>query len=271
MTQNADTALELKAEDVSKLMERLLKNLQFVELQPERLVDDGRTMRLIPARDGTPLRGEHTKWNSLPTLNLVAAGIETDRRTDTITNGVSQLLQGRRFQVVPNFNIPAILAILPELGEMIQLKALVWALRESHPFMEPNRQGIDESLDDLVKDLQAGFTLELQGSPIPGLDISKLVEGFIGNIAHFILPFEKFDQNSLEFKALKKAIDFYYVQMQYRGKERGYREYLDQNQQKWWFRLWNRKRKWEKAIDKWSAKLPQRLEEFETAVSALPA
>lgn len=271
MDQSAENALELKAEDLSKLMERLLKDLRFVELQPERLIDDGHTMRLIPARDGTPLRGEHMKWDSLPTLGLAAAGIETDRRTDTITNSVSQLLHGRRFRIVPNFNIPAVLSILPELVEMIQLKAFAWTLRESHPLMEPNRQSIGDALNDLVKDLQVGFTVELEGSAIPGLDLSKPVQGFIGNIAKFVLPLEELDQNSAEFKALKKAIDFYCAQMKYHGKQRSYQEYLDNNQQKWWFRLWNRKRKWENTLADWSAKLPLRSQEFEEAVSALPA
>lgn len=264
--------MNIETPDFSGLNERLLSPHRFVELVPGELVDNGYAVRLIPARNGKKLNCEHIDPATLPTLDLAQAGIETDRRPQTILAEVEKLLRGQRFAIEPDFNFPAVMAILPKIGAIFGMKLFVLELQASNWLFTPANFNPERDIDKLFKDFsQISFSIVADGEPIKGLGIEKSVQGFMGTIADFLMPWGSLDKDSAEAKALRAAMDFYLATSEVKVAEDDYEKYIVENGKKWWFSLFNKKKKWERRIAACKEVVASTLSKANETLAALPA
>ncbi len=264
--------MDAKTPDFNRLTERLLSPHRFVELVSGELIDNGYAVRLIPARNGKRLDCTHIDLATLPTLNLAQAGIETDRRPQTILAEVEKLLKDRRFGVEPNFNFPAVVAILPKIGLIFGMKLAVLELQASRWFLTPSDFDPERDIDKLFKDFSLiSFSLVADGEPIKGLDVEKPVQGFMGTIADFLMPWASLDKNSAEARALRSAMDFYLATADVKSAEEGLEKYIAENNKKWWYPLWNREKRRRRYVARCKATLSDTLAKSNETLAALPA
>lgn len=262
--------------DFSRLTERLLSPHRFVELVPGELSDNGYAVRLVPARDGTKLDCRYVDMATLPTLDLVQAGIGSNQRPQTILAEVENLLKGHRFVIEPNFNLVWAIAGLPILGLGINVAALEITYRSETRFIASSGGDLDKYIEKEIRKVMMtyaiGFSIVNNGEPIKGLDI-KSPQGSILPILMFLLPHnaKAYKGTVIEKEALQAGISYCEAKQSLSRCEREYEQYLVDHSKKWWFPLFNRKKKWERKITEYKEALASTLSNVNEILAALPA
>jgi len=255
----------------STLIERLLSRYRFVQLVPGELIDNGYAVRLIPARGDNKLNCKLVEPTTLPTLDLAQAGIEIDRRPQTILAEVEKLLRGHRFAVEPDFNFLFAVAILPNIGAILGMKLFEeLKLQASNRLSTPTNFNLERDIDKLLEDLPLlSFSIIIDGEPIKGLDIGKSVQGFIDTIMDFLMPWNSLDK--VEANALRAMMEFYLATFAAKVAEDDYENYIAENGKKWWFPLFNEKKSRERRIAVCKEAVATTLSKANKTLAALPA
>lgn len=197
----------------AELLPRYLEKYRHIKLIPHRLVDRGMAVTLMPARAeneyaGKALDDKFTNMESLPVLELKSAGIEWDRREETIMASVAELLDKRSFtiraadeEIFEPHNL-----LMRQFDAMMLMASInIVQLKGNLPLARLN-YSLDEAKQDVEKAWKrmpcASVTIEADGELIPGLDLSKPFEAWRGIIVNLLIP-----GRSPEYKALMKAVD----------------------------------------------------------------
>ena len=222
---------------------------------------------LLPARPESECLSKATdesfiNTDTLPVLELKSAGIEWDRREETIIASVAQLLEKHTFTIRPtNDELFEPHNLLMRQFDALMLMARITAvqLKGSLPFA-PLNYGLKEAKQDVEKAWskmpRASVTIESEGELLPGLDLSKPFEAWRGSIVSLLIPVK-----SSEYAALMKAVDCWMTA--------GERIHYESRFENWGFASliphWWRRRQ----IAKRDAWLEDSLKEFETANLAI--
>lgn len=190
--------------DFEPLEERLVEPGRLIQLLPGEIINDGYAIRLVPARDGKPIEvGESGILpETLPTLDMKVAGIETDRREATIRSEVEKFLDGRTFFVVPAFDIVSGIALLPTVIEYIDVAGL--ALKTA--FLPSD--GEIEKIKSSIYAFKMPFWVGVTGDAIPGLDLARTVEGYLPTVVSFLTAKTDLKGNPALSTALQAAIRY---------------------------------------------------------------
>jgi len=172
----------------------------------------------------------------------------------------------------PTYVFPWSVALGQVVGLLYQTKVSLVSMQASRWFLHPAdfnpRQEVDEFLNQFPR---TGFTLKLEGDPIPGLDVSRPVEGFVWRVNEFLLPNASVDKSTPDYKAFEATVSFYLRRFGLEKVELEFKEYIDTNEKKWWFkysrkmkRFWREKRICMEEVNQALARANERL-------AALPA
>lgn len=253
------------------LVAQLLEPPPRVQLVFDRLLKDGKGALLAPVQENNSIDRNMLDDDSLPTLDLTEAGIDWDRTEPTVRRHVNELLKGHFFTIRPFGKelfdpFLYITAWVEALGFVAQANIVKMAV-ESRVFRPGPILGPKPPYDAKAalararahtRARSASLTLETVGEPVPGLDLSKPVSGWRGEMMLMLFPAAE-----AKYQLLQKAAYCWW-----NLGDLGYYERTTLNG--WWFWLipnWWRKRQihWRQDLFKSS------LSEYETARAALPA
>ncbi len=251
------------------LVERLLAPTRLVCLVPHDLVDDGYTVRFVPDRDGVQLACE---LKSVPTLDLTQAGMETDRRPETILDAARVLLRDRKFTVIPRFDILSALAVLPlfHLNTLVQKSIL--ELQAERPLLRPAGFDIENELRNFFDKLpRLSFALSIEGEPVKGLDISRPISGVLADVVEFLTPLESYGKGTPLFEAVKAAIAFHHAKRGLSEASECLNKYVEKYGKRWWFKIYNKTKPLKHIVDESEKSLHEATERAAAAIAMLPA
>ena len=195
----------------------LLRRYRRIKLVAEELIGNGKVMTLRPVQ---PVAGQANNYGrsfhermflnkqTFPRLDLRAAGIEWDRTETTIRDSAREFLKQRRFNArsvdAGFFELKAfelsgadLLALAAKLNG-IAISANL-PLRSTDLLLEEDTAEAYASLP------QSSLVVEADGGSIPGLDLSKPVEGWRGEIRHLLIP-----PMTPEYQAFRMCMASYY-------------------------------------------------------------
>lgn len=237
--------------DFSALAALLLAPYRSIDLIPKELGNNGNVVILVPARDGKPLDCTLIKPESIPRIDLRMAGVETDRRPQTILNEVGDLLCGRKFTIEPTFDFVRALSAYQDIALALDLHKMSIELEVNHWLASrPTRITPEQRLNNFIEELSRfGFFIHLEGDPISGLDLSEATRGFILSVLNFLIPDQnRIHENDAHVSALIAVRDFCHITNEVNRAEQDYRKYLAEQSGKWYFPLFNSKKEKERQI-----------------------
>lgn len=195
------------------LVSKLLEPLPRVQLVFDRLLKDGKGVLLAPVQEKRSINRTMLDDDSLPTIDLTKAGIDWDRTEPTVRRQVDELLKGRFFTIRPHGKelydpFLYITVWLDALGFAAQANIVKMAAENPvfrpGPILGPkpryDAKAELSKVQSYIRKRSASLTLETIGEMIPGLDLSKPMGGWRGEIMLMLFPP---DEPSLQ--VLKKA------------------------------------------------------------------
>ena len=253
--------------DFTELNAFLIKDTRLVELSPTKLVRNGYGLQLVPSRDGKILDCTFVEEDTLPVLDLQKAGIETDRRADTIIAAVKDLLEGRRFALWPAFDIAQTLSQIENMLVVVHMKALLRDYERTDIFRNTSNEPDAETVGrGIINDLPAVsfWVVPEDDKPICGLDLSQRIEGHEWTtVIGFFLP-KNLRLSPSQALTLKKAVAFYKIEYEMLNAKRQ----LTEKSSALFFRLLRRKRVWEKRIAGLETELSKAYDEYVAVLKA---
>ncbi len=184
---------------------------------------------------------------------------------------VQELLEGRNFKISPNFSLFKVVGLFPKVAEAFAWKLVAIEMKGNNPWRSSSFSPSDE-FDDLINELpHIGFSIAPDEKAIRGLDLSKVVEGYMGVILNFVLPRESLIAGTAESDAYDAAIAFSQMKAALGFNEGEYKKYLDENEKKWLFRVFNHKKRWQQRIDRITAELAAAASQSNEKIAALAA
>ena len=229
---------------LKELFSRYLEKYRTVRLVPDTLLNNGLVMRLRPMqpsddRPGTREEGmEMLDPDTLPMLDLKAAGIEWDRTENTLRKSVSEFLQSHQFTVFIEDSelldpVPTFL-MLPMDGYMLMAGVGIMGLAAARPILRPYNFDPKKQWAEWRKGLpRLSILVESESGPIPGLDLSKPVSGWRGEILQILLP-----PQSPEWEAINAGVSSFWSIICYAE--------FQERMKKFWYsfvsRRWKKKR-----------------------------
>lgn len=266
-----------RVQNLDEVSSLLLKPYRVIELVPFELINNGSAVRLVPARNNETLRVDdkdigvsYIIRDSLPVIDLHAAGIEMDRRPETIFSEVTKILSNQQFTITASdFDPIAIRPWLPMIavGQLAKLEIL--KLKASRGILQPHDFNPEKELREIATSMITG-TFTISGKSFPGLDVSKEVEGELTTVADFLLPYKYLKEDTVCLKAVESISELCLITNTIKRHKESYAEHVAKNSGKWWFRFWNKKKMWSKEISRNIADRKKSLLKAEEAIAALP-
>src|SRR3989344_5763703 len=174
--------------DLSKLIERLMRPYLAVTLGPSELITNGTRMRLCPIRNGIPFADiDFIDRETFPTLDLARAGVETDRRPDSIHRVVETMFRDQIFVLKPEFSV---------VDEYVNA-SLEDMVAANEAAVDANLQLRRSATEDEVRNAavgvianlrRVGIRLESEGPPVEGLDLTAAIRGWRAAMVSLVIP-----------------------------------------------------------------------------------
>jgi hypothetical protein len=125
---------------------------------------------------------------SLPTLDLAQAGIEFDRRAETVLSQVNEYLAKYVFHIEPAFNPITVYGVgiysLASVENISQLKAF----GKRRITSEEVNEIVDSTFKEVVEATKVSARITVASAAVPGLDISKIIWGHAVQMCCLLLP-----------------------------------------------------------------------------------
>lgn len=174
--------------DLSKLIERLMRPYLAVTLGPSELMDGGTKMRLWPMRNGVPIADiDFVREETFPTLDLAKAGIEIDRRPDSVSRAVAAMLRNQNFILKPEFDVINEYANA-SLKDVDAAKEAAFIADMRTNGSATDAEVMKAAMDIFTNLHPVSISIGREGAQINGLDLSHPIRGWRAAMVSLLIP-----------------------------------------------------------------------------------
>lgn len=184
--------------DFSAFEALLLEKAGPIRFIPGNTTVDGSRLELIPCNNLGKFAGRRVNSASYPRLELAKAGIEIDRRLETVQAAATEFLKGYQFSFQTELSLIVTVCIARKAAQLFSLQAFAMEMKYRMSLRAPSDQRLEEELWAPIALLPAAELLISADREVPGLDLSKPVVGSYMDLAAFLVSGDSMSEGELQ-------------------------------------------------------------------------